>query len=479
MNLQIVTLLRLLAAIGMAGYVCSAHAETQVGSAPYRASATGAGNSHSPVFSADGRHVAFVSRANNLVTNDDLAPHLDLFVRDLVTSNTVLVSVSTNGIGGGNDNVGLYTLSSNAQVIVFDTAANNLATGDTNRVSDIYVRDLLAGTTRLVSVNADGTGSGNGPSSNPLISEDGRYVIFESLASNLVTNDFNGTNDIFICDLLTGITTLVTVNADGTTSPDGPSHSPSISADGLTVAFVSHATNLVAGVTNRFGEVYARSIGAGSNRWAKASHLAATHEGLSNNGTYRAFQPQVSSDGRFVAFKTLGQVVRFDLGRSPNYIFRSFTNQTQQGARIDYFRFDDNPRLGTTTDAAPLAFTHDGRYLIFGARYGVGIPQVAWVDFEDLTTNILTSLPYGVYFETNVTPRLVTLFTNLTANVQGSDWTQMPWLAVVGAGDRFFFLADPLVDRFGGGPNRWFQLFSFTWRQGLFELRLEVIGNSA
>src|SRR5436190_20226282 len=218
MNLQIVKLLRLLAAIGMAGYVCSAHAETQVGSAPYRASATGAGNSHSPVFSADGRHVAFVSQANNLVTTDDLAPHLDLFVRDLVTSNTVLVNVSTNGFGGGNDNVGLYSISSNGQVVAFDTAASNLAVRDNNRVSDIYVHDLQYGSRWRVTVSAgdEGDGNANGPSYNPLLSEDGRYVIFESIASNLVTNDFNGTNDIFLCDLMTGTIELVSVNADGT-----------------------------------------------------------------------------------------------------------------------------------------------------------------------------------------------------------------------------------------------------------------------
>ena len=168
-----------------------AHAATQVGSAPYRASATGAGNSHASAFSADGKHIAFVSHANNLVTNDDLAPHLDLFVRDLVTSNTVLVNVSTNGFGGGNDNVGLYSMSSNAQVIAFDTVASNLLPWDNNRVNDIYVRDLQFGGTTRVSWGLDG--DANGPSYNPLVSEDGRYVIFESLASNLVTNDFNGT----------------------------------------------------------------------------------------------------------------------------------------------------------------------------------------------------------------------------------------------------------------------------------------------
>src|SRR6185436_498014 len=114
-------------------------------------------------------------------------------------------------------------LSSNALVIAFESAASNLAPGGAGGFTDIFVRDRAAGTTRLASVSVDGATGGNGPSFNPLLSLDGRYVIFESLASNLVTNDFNGTNDIFIRDLVSGSTTLVSVNSSGSASPDGPS----------------------------------------------------------------------------------------------------------------------------------------------------------------------------------------------------------------------------------------------------------------
>src|SRR6059036_2689121 len=152
-------------------------ADPRTASRPYRTSIIGAGNSYAPVFRADRRLVAFLSHANNLVTNDDLGPHLDLFLRDLVASNTVLVSVNTNGIGGGNDGVVCAALSSNGQYVAFETAASDLVRNDTNRTSDIFVRDTVAGTTTLVSVNTDGTASGNGPSWNPLISADGQYVI--------------------------------------------------------------------------------------------------------------------------------------------------------------------------------------------------------------------------------------------------------------------------------------------------------------
>jgi len=458
----------------------ASHAATQVGSAPYRASATGAGNSHSSVFSADGKHVAFVSHANNLVTNDDLAPHLDLFMRDLAASNTVLVSVSTNSFGGANDNVGLYTLSSNAQVIAFDTAANNLAPGDANRGSDIYARDLLAGTTKLVTMNADGTGSANGPSSNPLISEDGRYIIFESLASNLVTNDFNGTNDIFIHDLTTGLTELVSVNADGTASPDGPSHSPSISADGLTIAFVSHATNLVQGVTNTLGEVYGRNVADGITRWAIASHLAATRRESSlvnpwrlpfpNSSTldpYIASDPVLSADGRYVAFKTLHASVRFDLQRPTNSQYLTFTNSepVPPFRRIDSFQFDDNPRLAVACGSGPMAFTPDGRYAAYATETNIVFrPGIVLVDFESLFTNVFCVLAEGCVgcprcsYITNVSVTAEIVLTNFTPVVGRETWTALSWLQSSPDASRVFFIANA-TNLVAGVTNRAFAIY--------------------
>jgi Tol biopolymer transport system component len=455
-------------------------AATQVGSAPYHASATGAGNSHSPVFSADGKHVAFVSQANNLVTNDDLAPHLDLFLRDLVTSNTVLVSMSTNGFGGANDNIGLYTLSSNAQVVAFDTAASNLLPWDNNRVSDIYVQDLLFGGRLRVTWSAgdDGDGNANGPSYNPLISEDGRYIIFESLASNLVTNDFNGTNDIFIHDLMTGITELVSVNADGTASPDGPSYSPSISANGLFVAFASRATNLVIGVTNVLDEIYVRDIAGASNHWAQAAHLSGTHSRAQASGaleSYRASEPVLSADGRFVVFKTLGQTVRFDLQRPTNTVIQFFPPSPEIGALSNYFRFDDNPRLATSTSEGPLWFGSNGRFAVYGTRTNV-VPQpgVLLVDFEVFATNVIHITGDGTasnYWFTNQVPWAKMVLTNAGVPIPqlGKTWNQMPWLAASADASRVLFLADA-TNLVSVVTNRTFQLYSLGVADGAIQL---------
>src|SRR6266540_1223635 len=368
-------------------------------SVPYRFSASGAGNSYAPVFSADGRSVAFVSHANNLVTNDDFGPHLDLFVRDLAARNTVLVSVNTNGFGGANANISLFALSSNGQAVAFETVASNLTPGDTNGASDIFVRDLTAGATALVSVNADGSGPGNGRSYNPRLSADGRYVVFESLASNLVTNDLNGTNDVFLRDLVSGVTTLVSANGEGTASADGRSHSPSISANGLIVAFVSSATNIVAGVTNRAGEIYVRDAVAGATKWAATSHVIGTYD--PSTRYYSAFEPALNSDGRFVVFKTQrGALVRFDTLRPTNTIVLSFPTGPFSSTS-NYYVFQDNPRVigpilggpgwptgGFGDDA--LALSPDGRFAVFTA--GTNAPSlmqtVLRADFESFVTNV-------------------------------------------------------------------------------------------
>jgi Tol biopolymer transport system component len=270
----------------------------------------GAGPSFAPVFSGDGNRIAFLSAANNLVTNDDRAPHLDVFVRDLAARATTLASVNLSGVGGGDDNLLAPVLSSNGRVVAFESAASNLASNDTNRVSDIFVRDLAAGTTLLASVNTNGA-SGNGASTNPHLSADGRWVVFESTASDLVFGDTKGVSDVFARDLQTGTTHLVSVSADGSRSGDLASHTPDVSADGRFVAFVSKATNLVTGATNRLGEVFVRDLVSGTTTWASAykptSVLAAA------GGDYASSDPAMTPDGRFVAFKAGGVAVfRYD-----------------------------------------------------------------------------------------------------------------------------------------------------------------------
>jgi len=167
----------------------------------------GNGNSVAPVITADGRFVVFSSSANDLVPCDNNQPGLDAFLFDRASNITVLVSANFNGTGGGNGNSMAGQASADGRYIVFQSNASDLLAGDTNGVSDIFVRDRQTGSNILVSVAADG-GWGNGASTDPVMTPDGRYVAFISAATNLVTGDTNGIPDVFVRDLLSGSTRL-------------------------------------------------------------------------------------------------------------------------------------------------------------------------------------------------------------------------------------------------------------------------------
>ncbi len=217
------------------------------------------GASARPSISADGRYVAFRSAATDLVLVPvDANGANDIFVRDLQTNTTVRASVDT---GGGDSNGGsLYaSISADGRYVTFTSAASDLVAGDGNGTTDVFVRDLQTNTTTRVSVNTTG-GDPNSFSQDSSISADGRYVAFESFASNLVAGDGNVANDIFVRDRQTNTTTRVSVDTTGL-DPNGTSWNSSISPDGRYVAFASWATDLVPGDGNATPDVFMRSRG--------------------------------------------------------------------------------------------------------------------------------------------------------------------------------------------------------------------------
>ena len=164
------------------------------------------GDSVAPWISADGRFVLFSSSASDLVPDDNNQLGVDVFLRDRASNTTVLVSANFSGAGGGNGNSLAGQVSTNGRYAVFQSDASDLLPGDTNGVSDIFVRDLQTGSNILVSVAADGSW-GNGVSTDPVMTPDGRYVAFVSAATNLVAGDTNGIADVFVRDLVNGTTT--------------------------------------------------------------------------------------------------------------------------------------------------------------------------------------------------------------------------------------------------------------------------------
>jgi hypothetical protein len=204
--------------------------------------------------------------------------------------------VSVSSTGGQSDNIngriGRASLSADGRFVAFDSLADNLVPNDTNGVDDVFVRDRSAGTTTLVSASSAGV-EGNAASGPASISADGRYVAFQSDATNLVPGDTNNASDVFVHDMATGKTIRVSVSSSGAQG-NGASFSPAISADGSAVAFASDATNLSPKGT-RPGSVYVHSLVTGKTTLASVSSSGAQNSSFASG-------PAISANGSVVAF---------------------------------------------------------------------------------------------------------------------------------------------------------------------------------
>ncbi len=223
--------------------------------------ATG-GGSYRPAISADGRYVAFESNATDLVSGDTNGMS-DIFLHDRQTGATTRVSVNSAGTQTTDGDSSDPDVSDDGRYVAFESNATNLVSGDTNSQIDIFLRDRQAGTTARVSVNSSGSQATGGHSYDPSLSSDGRHVALRSFATNLVSSDTNGFADIFVRDRQEGSTERVSVDSSGSQATGGilGSDDPSISDDGRYVAFSSEATNLVSGDTNGFADVFVHDRG--------------------------------------------------------------------------------------------------------------------------------------------------------------------------------------------------------------------------
>ena len=212
------------------------------------------GNSHSfdPYISFDGRYVAFHSLADNLVPGDGNM-NFDVFVRDRVGGTIVLASTGPGGVQGNNRSQEA-SVSDDGRYVAFESLASNLVTDDTNESLDIFVRDLTGSTTR-VSVDSAGV-QGTGHSTDPYISGNGRYVVFQSNA-RLAPTDPNIVTDIYLRDLQADTTEQISLTSSGEPGL-GYSHRPQVSPDGRYVVFGSYASNLVPGDDNDTRDVFLR-----------------------------------------------------------------------------------------------------------------------------------------------------------------------------------------------------------------------------
>jgi hypothetical protein len=316
------------------------------------------GNSRSTLskISADGRIVSFCSHANNLVSNDDNG-ETDVFVKDRLTGQTSRVSVHSRGLQGNNESCSIV-LSQDGRYVAFQSSATNLVDGDKNASADAFVHDRKTHETIRVSVSSKGI-EGNDWSTPVAISADGRYVLLDSIATNLVVGDANGSPDAFIHDRITGKTTRASLSSEGLEG-NGYSVPTGMSSDGRFVAFYSNATNIVkekypdAGADNAY--VRDRSTGKTIRVNIPLKDVPLTnHDSDSYSGA-------ISADGHYITFQSdANNLVSGDTNNAPDaFVYDRLTGKIRRVSISSLGEQGNNYSI-------PVGISADGRYVVFNS----------------------------------------------------------------------------------------------------------------
>ena len=286
-----------------------------------------------PTISGDGNVVAFWSDANNLVAGD-LNLQRDIFVHNRALATTELISVSTGGIQG-NGPSSRPNLSADGNLVAFTSDASNLVAGDTNLAGDVFVRDIAAGTTELISIGLAGAPA-NGLSSVPVISGDGRYVSYRSSANNIVDGDTNKLRDVFLYDRQTGITTILSRSNTGAAG-NGDASRPAINTDGSKILFQTFASNMVANDNNLEEDAFIHEGRGWTGPPLKDSIvLVGPSTALTGTSVILTFHgaPALRPYWLVYSFTNTGQVVAghgFDVGAPANILTTGSTSATGTG----------------------------------------------------------------------------------------------------------------------------------------------------
>ncbi len=300
-----------IAALVLTSSLASAGSNPQTERASVSSEGAEAGASSSqPSLSSNGRYLAFVSSADDLVA-DDSNGAADVYVRNLKRGKTTRVSVGRKRVeadGASSE----PTLSANGRYVAFVSHATNLAKTDKNDQGDVFVRDLKRGKTQRISLGRRGAEPNCG-CFHPVISGNGKFVAFSSFATNLVRRDRNESADVFLRDIKKRKTTRLSVGPKGTEA-NGDSYQPSISASGRSVAFASDATNLAKGDDNGLADVYVRE-------GRRTIRISRGLEGNEPDGDSLA--PAISAKGKAVAFSSFADNLVEDDGNAVADVFLS------------------------------------------------------------------------------------------------------------------------------------------------------------
>ncbi len=355
------------------------------------------GHSRDSAISSDGRYVAFDSSATNILPNSgDCAPSTGIaciFLRDTCIGassgrvpNTIPISVDVNGTivrGGGT------AITPDGRFVVFGSPAANVAMGDTSTIGDAFIRDTCNGvpsgcTPETSLVSASSTGAQRDAFSGPsAVGASGRYVAFQSYATNMVPNDTNGQPDVFVRDTCIGATgsctpatTRVDVSTSGTQANTGVFPAvPAISGDGRIVAFAGQATNLVPINVNGWGNVYVHDTCAGALAGCTpATNLASlANDGSVGNAPSPSQGLAMTPDGRFIVFDSIATNLvpgdTFPAGGFEDVFVRDTCYGLASGCTPSTVRVSvtnmPNPETPGDSSSSLPAISADGHYVVF------------------------------------------------------------------------------------------------------------------
>jgi Tol biopolymer transport system component len=281
------------------------------------------------------------------------------------------ISVSSAGLGGnGASALACRTapITADGRYVVFQSDAPDLVANDVNGVTDVFLRDRLLGTTTRLSVDTAG-GDADGPSMSPCIARNGRWVVFASDATDLVPDDTAGFTDVFVRDLQSGTTVRISVDADGGEA-DGGSRNPSITDDGRFVVFASDAADLVAGDGNGEADIFLRDIDSGLNE-----RVSVDVDG--NDPDANSWTPIVNADGRYVAFHSgANDLVPGDGGGADIFVRDRQLAETVRASADPLGGDPDGTSYGATISG-------DGRHVLFWS-YATNLVPGDTNGFEDV-----------------------------------------------------------------------------------------------
>jgi Tol biopolymer transport system component len=312
------------------------------------------GPSGQPSIGGSGRYVAFASQATNLGPAVGNSRTSNVYVFDFNTGRVRLISSDPSGAPGNGPST-TPSISADGRVVAFASSATNLVAGTPSRISEIFVRTGTA-PVRLVSVAFGGV-QPDADSTQPVVSANGRYVAFTSSADDLIAGDDNAASDVFVVDLATGKLQRASVSSAGYQG-DGASYNPSISADGQLVAFTSAATNFVNGDRNRVPDVFVHNIGTG-----QTVRVTISSRGREQNASVIPPFTQVSdlsADGHLVVFDSNATNLAPGSGGGHTNVFRHdlLTGQTSLVSMNSLLQQGNNDSFSPATSA-------DGRVTVF------------------------------------------------------------------------------------------------------------------